>query len=91
MYQICLDDVGGSVSVRHAAALSSSLRPGESLVLEKIDKKNSFTQTDWLLLSILNLLSEEPIDPFMEEEQMGNTFTQADYERKLSLPRKEAS
>lgn len=80
------------MSVRHAAALSVCLRPGESLVLEKINPKNGFASNEWLLLNILNLLTDKPVNPF---EQTGDykeakpTFTKDEYIKRLSLPRKE--
>lgn len=80
------------MSVRHAAALSVCLRPGESLVLEKINPKNGFASNEWLLLNILNLLTEEPIDPFAQTEDHKDakpSFTKEEYMERLSLPRKE--
>lgn len=85
-YGINLDDVyGGSVSLRHAAAISVCL-PNGSRTLAKIDPKSQFGYTEWLLLGILNSLREEPVDPFEEKKTVAMTVDE--YERILSLPRK---
>lgn len=67
-YGICIDDVGGAVSVRHAAALARHL-PFGSKTLESIDPRLGYTNSDWLLLGILNSLREEPYDPFASQSR----------------------
>lgn len=66
-YGICLDDVkAGTVGVRHAAALASHLPLG-SRTLARYNERLSFTNTDWLLLALLNSWHEEAIDPFSDK------------------------
>ncbi len=89
-YGINLDDVGASVSVSHAAALSRCL-PHGSLVLERIDPRSKYTETDWLLLGILNSLRTKPFDPFKPQKRPRPvSMTTAELSARLAKPRKEA-
>lgn len=88
-YGICLDAVGVSVSISHAAALARCLPLG-SLVLERIDPRARYTETDWLLLGILNSIRTKPFDPFeMQERQGCMAMSAAEMTSLLSKPRKE--
>ena len=91
-YGVCLDDVGRGVSVEHAAALAACLPPG-SATMAAIDPRAAWTDVEWLLLAIANMLSEEKIDPFdndIEEGADRESYEVDEYERLLALPRKEA-
>ena len=80
--------MGDAVSVSHAAALSRCLPLG-SLVLERIDPKTKYTETEWLLLGILNSLREKPFDPFKAKVQPKHLSMGADeFAERLSRPRK---
>lgn len=88
-----MDDIGTSVTVRHAAALCACL-PCGSMALAKIDPKSSWTNSDWMLLGILNSLREEPIDPFGEETtkpKKNFTAPVSRMEELLNMPREEVS
>lgn len=58
--------ISGEVSVVQASCLAANLPLG-SATLAKIDKRLSFTNADWLLLAVVNRLSDKPIDPFKED------------------------
>lgn len=85
--------MGGTVRPTHVAALSACL-PNGSLVLEKISKPSRFSDADWLLLSIRNMLANDDYDPFAEPVE-GNggraTYDADEYARLLALPRKEVT
>lgn len=91
-YGICIDDVGGSVSVRHAASLSRSL-PRGSLTLAKINPETQWTDVEWMLFHLLNSWRDKDsqlVPPWMEApSRIAVSMTQDEYERKLSMPRKE--
>lgn len=88
-YGINLDEVGGSISVSHAAALSWCL-PHGSLVLERINPKTKYTETEWLLLGILNSLREKPFDPFEPEVKPKHvSMSVSELAKRLSKPRRE--
>ena len=77
------------MSVAHAAALSTCLPLG-SLVLRKIEPKTTYTETEWLLLGILNRLSDKPYDPFAPKERTRQrAMSVAEMETILSKPRQE--
>lgn len=89
IYGINLDDVGKSVSVKHTAACVRCLPLG-SLVLEKQDPRYKFTETEWLLLGILNSLRKEPLDPFTTKEESGHiALSIEELDEFLTRPRKE--
>lgn len=76
----------GSVSVAQVSALVAGLPLGSS-TLASIDKRLGWTRSELLLLTLVNSLRKEPLDPFsepnclaMEQDQM------AEY---LARPRKE--
>lgn len=91
IYGVNLDDMGRGVSVRHVAALAACL-PCGSLTLERIDPRTKYTETDWLLLGILNSLRSEPFNPFEERARPRRASMGADEMRAwLSRPRREVS
>ncbi len=86
-YGVNFDHVGTLVSVAHVAALSACLPLG-SLVLRKIEPKTTYTETEWLLLGILNRLSDKPYDPFAPRERPKHlALSVRDMEAILSKPR----
>lgn len=86
-YGVNLDHVGTLVSVAHVAALSACLPLG-SLVLRKIEPKTTYTETEWLLLGILNRLGDKPYDPFAPQATSKHTsMSVEDMEAILSKPR----
>ena len=88
-YGINLDDVGETVGALHVAALVACLPLGSS-VLSAIDQRNSFTETDWLLLGILNSLRNKPIDPFaIPKARRGRRMDAESMRRFLAMPRRE--
>ncbi len=88
-YGICLDAVGISVSVLHVAALVRCLPLG-SCVLERLDPRARYTETDWLLLGILNSIRTKPINPFENQEKQKPVALSAERMGDLlSKPRKE--
>lgn len=79
--------MGTLVSVAHVAALSVCLPLG-SLVLRKIEPKTTYTETEWLLLGILNRLGDKPYDPFATSEKTKHlSMPVKDMEAILSKPR----
>jgi hypothetical protein len=92
-YGVCIDDVGGSVSVRHAASLSRSL-PRGSLTLAKINPETQWTDAEWMLFHLLNSWRDKDgqlVPPWREApKKRSASMTQEEYERRLSMPRKEA-
>lgn len=84
-----LDEVGATVSVTHAAALSRCM-PAGSLVLERINPKTKYSEAEWLLLGILNSLREKPFDPFEVKPQRPHVSLGVEaLKAHLALPRKE--
>ncbi len=64
VYGICWDDVlSGRYTVTHAAALAVSLPLG-SRCLAAEDERAGWTNSELLLLALVNSMREEPIDPF---------------------------
>lgn len=66
--------------------------PAGSRTLAKIDEENGFSNTEWLLLSILNTLrgafGAKPVDPFAKKGRGMSAEEYADY---LSRPREEVA
>lgn len=77
--------------MHHAACLAANLPLG-SATLAKIDKRLSFTNADWLLLGIVNRLSDKPIDPFAESAKPNVRAMDIDeLEAYLARPREDVS
>lgn len=87
-YGVNLDEMGHGVSVAHVAALAACL-PHGSLVLERIDPRTKYTETDWLLLGILNSLRDKPFDPFVRKTARGASMSVEEMRDVLSRPRRE--
>jgi len=58
-------------------------------VLEAIDPRNRYTETDWLLLGILNSHLKKPFDPFIKPQRSARALTQDELKGILSKPRRE--
>lgn len=83
--------ISGEISVKHAACLSANLPLG-SATLAKIDRRLSFTNADWMLLAIVNRLSDKPIDPFKDDGKQELTAMDIDeLAAYLARPREDVS
>ncbi|MCQ2383074.1 MAG: hypothetical protein MJ060_04615 [Clostridia bacterium] len=78
--------MGSLYSANFIAKLTCNLPLG-SRTLARINPKLEYTNTDWLLLGILNSLREKPYDPFAKPRI--SSKTQEEYEQLLKMPRKE--